>query len=87
MQARAVPNRDPNTGEINGFRILDMQEGSIFSQLGLNRMDVLKGVNGEPVDSIQKAMELYNTMKNSGQVKLLIERGGKDQTNVYDVTN
>lgn len=85
MQARAVPNRDPNTGEINGFRILDMQEGSIFSQLGLNRMDVLKGVNGEPVDSIQKAMELYNTMKNGNQVKLLIERGGKDQTNTYDI--
>lgn len=87
MQARAVPNRDPNTGEINGFRILDMQEGSIFSQLGLNRMDVLKSVNGEPVDSIQKAMELYNTLKNSGQVKLGIERGGKDQTNTYDVSN
>lgn len=85
MQARAVPNRDPNTGEINGFRILDMQEGSIFSQLGLSRMDVLKSVNGEPVDSIQKAMELYNTMKNGNQVKLGIERGGKDQMNTYDI--
>lgn len=85
MQARAVPNRDPNTGEINGFRILDMQDGSIFSQLGLSRMDVLKSVNGEPVDSIQKAMELYNTLKNGNQVKLGIERGGKDQTNTYDI--
>jgi len=85
MQARAVPNRDPNTGEINGFRILDMQEGSIFGQLGLNRMDVLKSVNGEPVDSIQKAMELYNTLKNGNQVKLGIERGGKDQMMSYDI--
>ncbi|MFZ3231046.1 MAG: type II secretion system protein GspC [Pseudobdellovibrio sp.] len=85
MQARAVPNRDPNTGEINGFRLLDMQEGSIFSQLGLARMDVLKSVNGEPIDSIQKAMELYNTLKNGNQVKLGVERGGKDQTNIYDI--
>lgn len=85
MQARAVPNRDPNTGEINGFRILDMQPGSIYEQLGLQRMDVLKGVNGEPIDSIQKAMEMYNTLKNGNQVKLQIERGGKSDTFTYDV--
>jgi general secretion pathway protein C len=85
MQARAVPNRDPNTGEINGFRILDMQQGSIYEQLGLQRMDIIKGVNGEPIDSVQKAMELYNTLKNGNQVKLLIDRGGKSDTFTYDV--
>ena len=86
MQARAVPNRDPNTGEINGFRILDMQPGSIYEQLGLQRMDVIKGVNGEPVDSVQKAMELYNTLKNGNQVKMQIERGGRTDTFNYNIT-
>ncbi len=85
MQARAVPNRDPNTGEINGFRILDMQPGSIYEQLGLQRMDVIKGVNGEPLDSVQKAMEFYNTFKNGNQVKLRVDRGGKDDTFTYDI--
>lgn len=85
MQARAVPNRDPNTGEINGFRLLDMQPGSIFEQLSLKPMDVIKGVNGEPVDSIQKAMEMYNTLKNGSQVKLQVERGGKNDTFTYEV--
>ena len=85
MQARAVPNRDPNTGEINGFRILDMQQGSIYEELGLQRMDVIKGVNGEPVDSIQKAMEMYNTLKNGNNVKMQIERGGKVETFNYEI--
>lgn len=85
MQARAVPNRDPNTGEINGFRVLDMQPGSIYEQLGLQRMDVIKGVNGEPVDSVQKAMEMYNTLKNGTQVKMQIDRGGKTETFTYDI--
>ncbi len=85
MQARAVPNRDPNTGEINGFRVLDMQPGSIYEQLGLQRMDVIKGVNGEPVDSVQKAMEMYNTLKNGTQVKMQIERSGKTETFTYDI--
>ena len=85
MQARAVPNRDNVTGEINGFRILDMQPGSIYEELGLQRMDVIKGVNGEPVDSIHKAMEMYNTLKNGNQVKMQIERGGKVETFTYDI--
>lgn len=85
MQARAVPNRDPSTGEINGFKLLDMQPGSIYEQLGLNRGDVIRGVNGEPLDSVQKAMEFYNTFKNSSQVQLEIERNGKKETNTYDV--
>ncbi|MEK6627592.1 MAG: type II secretion system protein GspC [Bdellovibrionota bacterium] len=85
MQARAVPNRDPNTGEINGFRILDMQPGTIYEQLGLQRMDVIKGVNGEPIDSVQKAMEMYNTLKNGNQVKMQIERGGKTESFTYDI--
>ena len=87
MQARAVPNRDPATGEINGFRILDMQENSIFGQLGLARRDVLKSVNGQPIDSIQKAMELYNEMKNGSKVELGVERNGKNETKTYDILN
>lgn len=85
MDARAVPNRDPNTGEINGFRILDIKPGSVYEQLGLQRMDVLKGVNNEPVDSVQKAMEMYNTLKNGNQVKIQVERGGKTETFTYNI--
>ncbi len=80
QQARSAPHRDPRTGEIDGFTVLDFQPGSIFEQLGLNRMDVIKSVNGEPVDSPAKAMELYNALKSSDRVSLSIERGGKSET-------
>lgn len=85
MQARAVPNRVPGTGEINGFRLLDIQPGSIFEQLGLQRMDVIKGVDGNPVDSPAKAMELYNALKNSSKLGLQIERNGKTETLNYNI--
>lgn len=85
MQARAVPNREPGTGNINGFRLLDMQPGSIYEQLGLQRMDVIKGVDGTPVDSPAKAMELYNSLKNSPKVTLQIERNGKNETMTYNI--
>lgn len=85
MQARAVPNREPGTGNINGFRILDMQPGSIYEQLGIQRMDVIKSVDGTPVDSPAKAMELYNTLKNSPKVTLQVERNGKTETMTYNI--
>ncbi|AHI05600.1 general secretion pathway protein C [Bdellovibrio bacteriovorus W] len=85
MQARAVPNREPGTGNINGFRILDMQPGSIYEQLGLQRMDVIKSVDGTPVDSPAKAMELYNALKNSPRVSLQVERNGKTETMTYNI--
>lgn len=85
MQARAVPNRDPGTGAINGFRILDMQPGSIYEQLGVQRMDVIKSVDGTPVDSPAKAMELYNSLKNSPKVSIQVERNGKTETMTYNI--
>lgn len=85
MQARAVPNKDPVTGEITCFRLLDIQSGSVFEELRLQRMDCIKSVNGEPVNSVQKAMEMYNAMKNGNNVKLGLERNGQSQVNTYNI--
>lgn len=85
MDARTVPNRDPGTGQINGFRLLDMKPGSIYEQLGLQRMDVLKSVDGTPITSAAKAMELYNALKSAPRISLQIERNGKTETLTYDV--
>ncbi len=37
------------------------------TKLSLKRGDVIKSVNGEPVDSPAKAMELYNELEKSDQ--------------------
>lgn len=86
QQARSAPHKNPQTGEIDGFTILDYQPGSIYEKLGLQRMDVLKAVNGEPVDSPAKAMELYNALKNSDKVSISIDRGGKSESLDYSIT-
>jgi general secretion pathway protein C len=85
QQARSVPNRNPQTGEIDGFRLLDFQAGSIYEKLGLQKMDVIKGVNGEPVDSPAKAMELYNALKSSDKVNISVERNGKTESLDYSI--
>jgi general secretion pathway protein C len=85
MQARAVPVRDKVTGEVTGYRMVDFQPNSIFSQLGINRGDMIQSVNGEAVDTPQKAMELFNMFKSASDIKLKVQRGGSSETLEYSV--
>ncbi len=78
MQARAVPN--VVDGRVSGFKIVDIQEGSVWEKLGIKRDDVIKGVNGEAVNSPARAMELYDALKNDNKVGIDIERNGKSET-------
>ncbi len=88
QQATAVPNIVPGTGgEVDGFKILGIEPGSVFNQIGLKVGDVLKGVNGEKVNSPAKAMELYNSLRNEGRIELEIERDGRPTTQVFNIND
>ena len=84
MQASSIPRKKAN-GEIDGFTILNIQPGSLYTQLGLMNGDTIKKVNGEPVDSPAKALELYNALKNSSNVKITIERDGRDAEKDFSI--
>jgi general secretion pathway protein C len=84
MQARAVPARRPGTGETYGFRVLEVQPNSVLAQI-VKPMDVITNVNGSPVTSIQQAMEMYNAMKNSPRVCMMVERDGRNVENCYSI--
>ena len=84
LQARAIPNTDSN-GEINGYRLVDYQPGSIFDQLGLPRGTLLKRAGDEPITSIQAAMQAFQLFKSAPNIKLIVEIGGQEQTMNYDV--
>ena len=68
-----------------GFRLLEIQADSIYTQLGLQVMDVITSVNGTPVTSTQQALEMYQALRNSPNIKLGVERGGKTEELSYTV--
>lgn len=84
QQAAMQPRRNAN-GEIECFKFLAIQPGSIYTQLGFQVGDCLKGVNGEKIDSPAKAMEMYNALKTANSIKIMVERDGRDQENDYSV--
>lgn len=73
-------------GRIDGYRILDVEPDSLFTQFGIRPGDLIKTVNGQPLDSPAKAMELFNDLKNSPQIKMSINRGGRDEEFTYNIS-
>lgn len=73
-------------GRIDGYRILDVEPDSLFTQFGIRPGDLIKSVNGQPLDSPAKAMELFNDLKNSPQIKMSINRGGRDEEMTYNIS-
>ena len=76
FQAHAVPHRGAN-GEIEGFKVLSMQPGSVYESLGVKVGDLIKNVDGEPMNSIAKAQEFYMSARTASELTLSVEREGR----------
>jgi general secretion pathway protein C len=82
-QARVIPHY--RGGKPQGFKIVGVRPGSLYTNLGIRSGDILKSVNGEEVTSPTKALELYEKLKTSDNVTLDIERRGRKATYEYNI--
>jgi len=73
-EIRAVPNLQ--NGSSNGFRLSQIQPGSIFQQIGLQDGDVVTGAQGQPINDPLRAMSMLNTLRNSSSISLNLIRNG-----------
>lgn len=78
-QALAVPNPG------GGFLMREIQPGSVYEKLGLQAGDVIRSVNGQPVNTIEDAMRLYTQSKGTRNVRLEIVRSGRPEMLQYNV--
>lgn len=85
QQARMEPVFSPDGVNVEGFRFVNIQPGSVYEKLGFKVGDMIRSANGEPVNSPTKAMEMYNLLKTSSMVKLGVERDGREETFNYTI--
>ena len=83
QQARAVPNYENGVPE--GYRLTQIQPGSIFESLGLKDNDVLVGINDEMVNDPGKAFQLFNELKTANHINIKVKRGGRVTNLNYDI--
>ena len=83
-QARIVPSF--KNGVANGFKLFSIQPGSLYSSIGIENGDVIQRVNGYEINSPEKALELYQKLRESQHVTIELERGGQAIRKEYNIT-
>jgi general secretion pathway protein C len=79
MQPRVVD------GKTDGFLIRSLRRQSILNKLGLKRGDVVMNVNGISLDSPEKALQIFQQLREARQIELAVERQGTAMTFAYEL--
>lgn len=82
-EAKAIPNM--RGGEFNGFKLYAIRSTSLFAQLGLKNGDIIQTVNGEKVDSLDKAMGLLKDLSSASSIQIGLQRRGAPVTIDYSI--
>ena len=82
-QARAVPYF--RNGQSIGMRLYAIKAGSLYEKLGLKNSDIIKQINGSPVNDPTKALKLFEDLKSQRQIGVQVEREGQDVPLQYQI--
>ncbi len=66
-------------GQMQGFRVYPGRNRQQFARLGLQPGDLVKTINGTPLDDPQRSGEIFGTLSASDRAQITVERNGKIQ--------
>lgn len=82
-QARIVPSF--KNGVANGFKLFSIRPGSLYSAIGIQNGDVITRINGFDINSPDKALEIYQRLRDARNVEIDIERRGQVMKKRYTI--
>ena len=74
-------------GQIVGYRLINVRPTNIMFKLGARSGDIVRRVNGQILDSTQKLMGMWETIKNDPKITVDIERDGKNIKYDFNITD
>lgn len=81
--ARLLPSI--KDGKVEGFRISEVKPQGIFGTIGMKNGDVLLRMNDFPIDSPEKAIQSFASLKGQSRIRLDLIRDGQPTTFNYDI--
>jgi len=72
-------------GQTQGFVVKYIQPGTLLTEMGLKRGDVIKQVNGITLDSPEKGLQVFQQLRESKNMDLSIERNNSPMTFKYEI--
>lgn len=81
--ARLLPSL--KEGKVEGFRVSEVKPAGVFGMIGIRNGDVLLRINEFPIDSPEKAIQSFVSLKGQSRIKLDLVRDGQPATFTYDI--
>ncbi|MBA3392218.1 MAG: hypothetical protein H0T89_06220 [Deltaproteobacteria bacterium] len=73
-QARIVPAI--RNGQPEGFKLYAIRPNTLWASIGLKNGDTIRAINGMPLTSLDKALEVYTKVKDATQLEIELSRRG-----------
>jgi general secretion pathway protein C len=64
-------------GQIRGFALTRVPEGTLLTDVGLRPGDVLQSINGTPIDSLATLMSLWTRLQGESSLRAELVRNGQ----------
>jgi general secretion pathway protein C len=72
-------------GQLAGFRVYPGRNRQKFAALGLRPGDLIKDINGQPLNDPTQAMQVFQSLGETQEVTVTIERNGQEQSLVLNI--
>jgi general secretion pathway protein C len=83
--ARVVPSVSPKDGKPNGFKLYAIRPDSVYSTIGLQNGDTVSAINGQEINSPEKAFELYAKLRTASSLQISVVRRGNPMNIDYSI--
>jgi type II secretory pathway component PulC len=74
-------------GKIQGYKISRVADDHIFAKLGAKSGDIIRKVNGYSLDDMERLMDLYKALRTMSDVRIELDRNGKNLLYNFHVRN
>jgi general secretion pathway protein C len=82
-EAKIEPTQ--SEGNAEGLLINNIKPNSLFRRMGLRNGDIILGVDGKTIQSVDDGLKLYDNLKKADTTSIEIKRRGQNQTIEYQI--
>lgn len=78
---------DPHVvnGQTQGFVVKQIQRGTLLEQMGIQRGDILRAVNGVTLDSPEKGLQVFQQLREAKNLDVSLQRAGNSLNFQYEI--
>lgn len=72
-------------GKPDGLMLSRIRPNSMFMRMGLRNGDIITGVNGQNIESVDDALKFYESLKGADKVSVQLKRRGRERQIDYSI--